>query len=281
MEKMIFDIKNHSVKQIIGTTPFKYEHALQEYIYYRPGILALSSELKDVKILYDEKSQNQGRYDLVVSYNDDEMLVVAELKKDVIDCNAYKQLMKYLTSNESESTVEADKYEYGLLVGTSIEPAVVEKIEKGNNIYAIVLSRFNDNENEYVHTTVYGPKDKFQKDYTKYTLTNLQGDSIQGLGKGRLAYEVVKSYIEANQGKNLDDVKNEFNDVFNKGKITIVIQKSIVDNEPKLKVRYFSEPVICNGEEVLITNQWGVGNIDGMIKKAEKIGMVIEEKNKY
>lgn len=274
MEKMIFDIKNHSVKQVIGTTPFKYEHALQEYIYYRPSLLALSNELKDVKILYDEQLQNNNRYDLVVSYNDDEMLVVAELKKDVIDDRAFRQLSGYL--NKDESTGDVDKYEYGLLVGTAIEPNIVEKIENSKNIYAIVLLRFNDNESEYVHTTVYGPKVKDQKDYTKYTLRNLQGETKTDLGKGRLAYRVIESFIKANKECDYENVVKELGDVLKRGKIKIVDRKEDVENDPKLKVRYFRESIMCGDEEILITNQWGKGNIQGMIEKAKELGMTIE-----
>lgn len=143
--------------------------------------------MKNVEIKWVEKSTAGGRYDMVISYTDSETLMVVELKKGEINIDALNQLSGYLTNNESEENNE--KYQYGLLVGTSISSEVKTIISKEKNIYAIVLSRFSQGAQEYVSTTVYKPQDT--KDYTKYTLTNLQGDIISKLGKGKI---VVRNY---------------------------------------------------------------------------------------
>ena len=91
-----------------------------------------------------------------------------------------------------------------------------------------------------------------------------------------MAYRVIESFIKANKECDYENVVKELGDVLKRGKIKIVDRKEDVENDPKLKVRYFRESIMCGDEEILITNQWGKGNIQGMIEKAKELGMTIE-----
>lgn len=260
----IFKITN-CLTEPIANVYFLYEHAMQEYIISRPKLLALSDKMKEIEIESAEKVQANGRYDLVVTYTDADMQMIAELKKGEIDKKAYNQLNNYLNAEQSKS--EDEKFEYGLLVGSSINPEVIEMIckSKKKNIYAIVLSRFSQSAQEYVSTTVYKPQDT--KDYTKYTLTNLQGEKIRNLGKGKLSYEIIKSYIREDESRTCSDVQKEFADILKRGTLEIVRENNLPEDNI-LRIRYFKEPLQCSDCEVIICNQWGEGNIDKMIKKA-------------
>lgn len=269
----MFKITN-CLTEPIENVYFLYEHAMQEYIIFRPKLLALSDEMKEIEIESAEKVQANGRYDLVVNYTDADMLMIAELKKREIDIKAYDQLNNYLNAEQSKS--EYEKFEYGLLVGSAINPEVIEKIytSKKKNIYAIVLSRFSQGAQEYVSTTVYKPQDT--KDYTKYTLTNLQGDIISKLGKGKLSYEIIKSYIKFKKNCTCENVQETFDNIINKGELKIV-RKNDLSEDNIQRIRYFKEPLQCSDCEVIVCNQWGKGNIEKMIKKAtEVLGMTIE-----
>ena len=123
----MFKITN-CLTEPIENVYFLYEHAMQEYIIYRPKLLALSDEMKEIEILCAEKVGANGRYDLVVTYIDADMQMIAELKKCEIDMKAYNQLNNYLNAEQSKS--EDEKFEYGLLVGSAINPEVIEKIYK-------------------------------------------------------------------------------------------------------------------------------------------------------
>lgn len=268
----MFKITN-CLTEPIENVYFLYEHAMQEYIIYRPKLLALSDEMKEIEILCAEKVRANGRYDLVVTYIDADMQMIAELKKCEIDMKAYNQLNKYLNAEQSKS--EDEKFEYGLLVGSAINPEVIEEIYKSKkkNIYAIVLSRFSQGAQEYVSTTVYKPQDT--KDYTKYTLTNLQGEKIRNLGKGKLSYEIIKSYIRKDESRTCSDVQKEFVDIINRGTLEIVRKNDLSEDNIK-RIRYFKEPLQCSDCEVIVCNQWGKGNIDKMIDRATRLGMTIE-----
>ena len=65
----MFKITN-CLTEPIENVYFLYEHAMQEYIIYRPKLLALSDEMKEIEILCAEKVRANGRYDLVVTYTD-------------------------------------------------------------------------------------------------------------------------------------------------------------------------------------------------------------------
>jgi hypothetical protein len=271
METMLFSVINQMVKPM-KKVPFLYEHALQEYILLRPELLTLSDDMKDIEILWAEKATVGSRYDLVISYKDADMQMIAEIKKGEIDMKAYGQICKYL-SNEEYADRNSDKFQYGLLIGTSISTDVIKEIESSSNLYAIVISRFDDNNVENISTVIYKPL-HVNRDYTKYTLTDLQGNVKSNLGKGKLAYEIIRSYVQSQINPTCQQIQREFQEVLQRGSLKIVIDNKSQLSD-KLQVRYFKTPIVHNNLEILVCNQWGITNIQNIIKIAKKMGMII------
>ncbi len=257
--------------------PFRFEHALQEYILLHPELLRLSDQLHEPEITFCEKSSQEFRYDLVVNYTDSDDTAIVELKKEEIDDDAISQIQKYL---QAEKELAPD---FGILMGTSITKEAQDAIEKSKNLYAIVLNRFDLGEDEVVSTDIYYPQAPSSKDKTKYVLTNLQNKVIFPLGKGKLVYEIIKEYVSSHPLKTIEELQKEFPiELANRGpeaKLQIVI-KNDLEEENKLRIRYFKKPLLCADGEILICNQWGIGNIQGMIDKAKELGMKVTSLNK-
>jgi|GEM_PF-1624666 len=277
METKVFKISN-LVTEEYNKTPFQYEHALQEYILLRPKLLRLSNQLYEPEITFSEKKTSKYRYDLVVNYNDADVTAIVELKRDKIDDKSVEQIEGYLT----DETIL--KPEIGILVGISISESAQTKVQASKNLYAIILDRFDLHEHEIVSTIIYSPLVVKNRDKTKYILHNLQGQVIPGLGKGRLMYEIIKSYIKMFPERTLQELKDIFPDKL-AGRGTRsnmpIIHLNDFNVEDSLRGRYFKESLNCNGEEILICNQWGIGNIDLMIKMAKNLGMKIYSSNNY
>ena len=257
--------------------PFRFEHALQEYILLHPEFLRLSDQMHEPEITFYEKRSQEFRYDLVINYTDSDDTAIVELKKEEIDNDAICQIQKYLAA---EKELEPD---FGILLGTSITKQAQDKIEKSKNLYAIVLNRFDFGEIENVSTIIYAPKETV-KDYTKYTLYNPStNSSITNLSKGKLVYEIIKEYVSSHPLKTIEELQKEFPiELANRGpeaKLQIVIKNDLGEDD-KLRIRYFKDPLTCADGEILICNQWGIGNIQGMIDKAKELGMKVTSLNK-
>ena len=276
MENRLFKVVNKTTTEM-SKEPFRFEHALQEYILLHPELLRLSDQLHEPEITFCEKSSQEFRYDLVVNYTDSDDTAIVELKKEEIDDDAISQIQKYL---QAEKELAPD---FGILMGTSITKEAQDAIEKSKNLYAIVLNRFDLGVDEVVSTDIYYPQAPSSKDKTKYVLTNLQNKVIFPLGKGKLVYEIVKSYIEKYPEKTFKDLNAEFPDSLAKrgpkNKMSI-IHSNDFNAEDHLLGRYFKEPLKCFECEILICNQWGIGNIQGMIDKAKELGMKVTSLNK-
>lgn len=276
METKVFKISN-LVTEEFNKTPFLYEHALQEYILLRPELLRLSEQLHEPEITFSEKKTLKYRYDLVVNYNDADVTAIIELKRDQIDDKSIEQIEGYL---KEETQLEP---EIGILVGDSISESAQAKVQASKNLYAIILDRFDLQEDEIVSTIIYSPLAFKNRDKTKYILHNMQGQVILGLGKGRLMYEIIKSYIKMCPERTLQELKNIFPDKL-AGRGTRsnmpIIHLNDFNSEDSLRGRYFKEPLNCNGEEILVCNQWGIDNIEGIINEAKKLGMQITTQNK-
>ena len=62
-------------------------------------------------------------------------------------------------------------------------------------------------------------------------------------------------------------------------KLQIIIKNDLGEDD-KLRIRYFKDALTCADGEILICNQWGIGNIQGMIDKAKELGMKVTSLNK-
>jgi hypothetical protein len=277
MENRLFKVVNKTTTEM-HNEPFRFEHTLQEFIVEHPSVLTLSDTMKEVEISWVEKKEKGRRYDIVAHFNDSGDTAVVELKRNKIDERALKQIKNYMSARTQE------KFDCGILVGSSISPKTLDAIRKSRiELYVILLNCFDFGEIENVSTIIYAPKET-ERDYTKYTLYDPStNSSITNLSKGKLVYEIIKEYVSSHPLKTIEELQKEFPiELANRGleaKLQIIIKNDLGEDD-KLRIRYFKDPLTCADGEILICNQWGIGNIQGMIDKAKELGMKVTSLNK-
>ncbi len=268
-----YHIYNHLVMPL-DYKPFVLEHAMEEYIIEHPEILNLSDEYSSPIIDGKEVTRGKSRYDIVAKYKNDAFAII-EVKKGVIDQDALDQLKKYLVSEDN--TIEADEV-LGVLVGSEIDSSIINTIEQSNNLYAIVLNRYYANDKESVHTVIYSPTNA-SRNYDKYTLIDLQGKMISNIGKGRLMYHIIRSYIE-DAKPTYAKLKAEFpSKLAGRGVRSNmpIVRENTLKPCDKMYIRYYKEELQCIDRYIVVCNQWGIGNIESMIEKAQSMGMKIRK----
>ena len=286
MTEMLFVYKNGEAVAI-QPKQFCFELAMEGYIADNPNILTNNQldlkepEVKGLEIPIDSKN----RIDIKMRYANDTTAIV-ELKNFPVADGALQQLLNYLKAMRQkmakENGEDADNLQLvGILVGPEFDDEVIKKIESGGQkqdvVYGVELQRYFDDGNWYVFTRWYAPKSK-KKDYTKYVLN---GHTNEPLGKGRLVYEVIKDYLNQNSGIGFAQLKKAFPDSLrNKNhrsaKNHVVEMESSVRQENRF-ARYFKEPLICTSGAVVVSSQWGIGNITPFIERAKQMGYTIEE----
>lgn len=119
-----------------------------------------------------------------------------------------------------------------------------------------------------------------------------------GIGLGRLCFDIFKYYLQKNKGKSYEELKNIFNQPnIHKNLSSQNAKRKVIFNQKDFEhwyyndgikdgdreKRYFgfggySEPIIYNNEKLYFTTQWGNsdGNIDNMIAFARKQDYDIE-----
>lgn len=281
MEQKCYLIKNDECFPM-ELKEFMFEHYLHGYIVDHKKLLMLPNDLNDPDIIGVEASKKNHRYDLLVKYESQQTTAIVEIKKEKIDVSAYNQLVDYIKNyaNNSQSDEKIiDDNIIGVLVGTSIEDSVKVAIETStpNIIYAIVLNRFDYNEYQNITAQVYSPK-SYSRNMQKYILINLQKQRTHEIGKGRVVYEAIKSYVENNPLITSEQLNDKFpSDLLKYRKLRFGVVKLASDVSDDDKGRYFKEPIKCSDGEVLVCNQWEKDNIDDIFKLIGELGMEITE----
>ena len=102
------------------------------------------------------------------------------------------------------------------------------------------------------------------RDYTKYTVKGLG----ENLNKRQLVFEIVKDWASKNN-PSLEDFQAAFPDDVQGGKGFIAKQSEVKD----AKRFNMQEPLtIKNGMHVVVSNQWGVKNIDAFLSLVNGLG---------
>lgn len=274
MDEKIFVINNLSA-QMLDQKPFLFELAMEEYLIEHPDIFFLSSELSKPTIAGYEVAKKGKRYDMIVRYDDSDTTAIFEAKKGVLDSNAIKQVRDYM--EQYGEYMETDSL-IGGLIGSSIDSQTITKIEKSKDLFAIVIKRYDANDKECIHTQIYSPRTKFVKDYKKYKLTDANGTVYKELGKGRLVYQIIKSYLETTPCTITQLQKVFPNSLMMKNKSMYdLVRVNDLKPDNKEYSRYFHEPLQCVDGEVLICSQWGIGNIGEIITYAkDKLNMDVK-----
>jgi hypothetical protein len=122
----------------------------------------------------------------------------------------------------------------------------------------------------------YSSYNRRQKDTSKY---QLNGQPPDGLGKGPLVLEVIKSYIK----KNPDITSEKLQEIFPKrlqGSIGVIDTRENAKTKykGKRKRHFLNEEdvlVLKNGEKIVVCTEWGISNIGNFIKKVKELGFDI------
>jgi len=115
-----------------------------------------------------------------------------------------------------------------------------------------------------------------KKDTTQYVFNG------RTYGKGRLVLAVVEEYIKNHNNITLDELHKLFPKEI-QGSFFVVDSfekaKKIVEGSHINKKRHFIDnPIkLSNGEEVVVTTEWGISNIDKFINKARELGYSISQ----
>lgn len=109
---------------------------------------------------------------------------------------------------------------------------------------------------------------KTEKDYSSYKYKGLV------LNKRKLALEIFTDWIEKENPASLDDIKRRLEGVIKNR--TITLADSVSDGR---KNRYHMNDAIqlASGEFVVISNQWGILNIDRVLNFFRQDGFVVEK----
>lgn len=288
MEKSLLVFKNGQVTST-QQKPFLFELAMEGYIADYPAILSNAKlGLEEPEVMdVEEKIATNCRIDILMRYTNDAIAVV-ELKNVLVDDKALQQLIKYLQIKQEELKKKAEGDEdtslIGILVGPEIDNAVKQNIEangslQGFLIYGVELQRYYDEGSWYIVTNWYAPKPILgKKDHTKYILN---GNKDMLLGKGRLVYKVIEDYMAKNYGVSFADLQKIFPDTLRKVK-SIKVKHHVVELEVNVDpqdryARYFRTPLICSDGNVVVSSQWGIGNIASFIEHSKTLGYIIEE----
>ena len=128
------------------------------------------------------------------------------------------------------------------------------------------------------------------KDITKYVILDIDGNNSEPCGKSRLVYNVVKRYVEEYPDITLEGLKDAFPSEI-QGSIGVVKNIKAAQGlnfdpkKPNLEYtrRYFTKENeilhLKDGTDVVVSNQWGVFNINNFIDCAKQKGFnIIEQK---
>ena len=277
--------------------PFKRELSMESYLVENEGILALDNDsYSDVTIVQEELTLKQGRsskdtdgrIDILATYSS-EYIGVVELKLGELNEIHLTQLEDYLLQKHQileqypdilDKSVSPEPKWVGVLVGSSINPELANKISNGYitkcgvPISALLIQRFKgSNGGVYVTTDVFFKNNSSIKDTTKYTFN---GSSY---GKGRLVLAIVKKFVEDNPSLTYSDLENTFHKNLQGYGGVLATQhdaEQIYSNTSRR--RHFLKPqelIKLSDVTIAVSSQWGSGNIDNLISKAKELGYAI------
>jgi len=281
----------------LDSFPFKRELSMESYLVENEGILALDDDsYSDVAIIQEELTLKQGRLskdtdgriDILATYSS-EYIGVIELKLGELNEIHLIQLEDYLEQKHQiieqypdilDKNVSPVPKWVGVLVGSSIHPELAIKINNGYvtkcgvPIAALAVQRFKgSNGSVYVTTDVFFKSNSSVRDTTKYIFNG------SNYGKGRLALAIIKKYIEENPNTTCSELDNIFHKSLQGSSGVFSSQHDAEDVFLRTSIRrHFLKPdelVTLTDITIAVSSQWGVGNIDKLIRKARDLGYTV------
>lgn len=296
--QMYKHVSTNNIK--LSSVPFLRELTMEAYLIENPSVLSLDNDdFLDPDIIDCELSlkngrdskNHDGRIDLLALYSQNTLGII-ELKIGELNETHLLQLEDYFKKKNQiiechKDVIEKDESSeakwVGILVGSSINDKLKQKINNGyliENTYplaALIINRFRSEDNQlFVFTETYFRNVSRNFDRTKYKFEN------RVYGKGRLVLAIIKKYVENNPEVLISELKYIFpltlhgrREVFE----PLIDAQNIYDTSGRKRHFLNQEDIICLNEniKIVVTSQWGIGNIENMIKKAKDLGFAIEE----
>ncbi len=271
--------------------PFQRELSMEAYIIENPSVLSLESAgLDEAVILLSEEvllngrndRNTDGRIDVLAGYGS-EYLAIVELKMGKLENKHLEQLENYLRERRQilekkpdvwDKEVSGDPKWIGIMVGNSIDPALMLKITSGHSfeneipIAALTMNRFRGKDGSvYVITDTYFVERISNRDTTKYEFNG------QVYGKGRLVLAVLKEYVQRNPGTTYSELGSVFPDHIQGREMFTTEEKALA----KSGTKNFTKPeelIALSDSVVAVSNQWG-RNIGKFLSRCSELGITI------
>ena len=283
-------------EEILESFPFKRELSMKSYLIENESVLTLDDTFCDVQIIEEELIIKEGRpskdtngyIDILITYAE-EYIGVVELKLGQLTELHLQQLEDYLSKKEQILhkypdilSKDSEPKFIGVLVGDSISAELSNKItngyqtDDGIQIAALTIQRFKSKQGRvYITTDTHFKNTLSAKDMSKYLFNGTY------YGKGRLVLAVVKQYVEDNPNISFAELERIFSKSCHNrsskfGVFTTL--ESAKEIETRGRKRHFlksDELIKLSDSTIAVTNQWGIGNIDNLIKVAETLGYKI------
>jgi hypothetical protein len=278
--------------------PFKRELSMEAYLIENEGVLSLDADtFNNVDIVEAELTLKQGRkskdtdgrIDILATYSQ-EYIAVIELKIGQLEEIHLKQLEDYLAEKNqileqypdilSQEVTPVPKW-IGVLVGNSIDPNLATKIRDGyfspdgTQISALTIQRFRGSDGHvFVTTDTYFNNVNTARDTSKYLF---EGKS---LGKGRLVLAVLKRHCEKKPNITFSELKQAFPRICQgpSGVFSTFEEANEILTSSGRKRHFLNtdELIQIEGSTIVVSSQWGIGNIEKFIKCARSLGHIIK-----
>ena len=280
--------------------PFIRELSMEAYLIENESVLLLDNEnFSDIEIIDVELSlkhgrkrkKTDGRIDILAVYNQQTYALI-ELKLGELNEMHLGQLEDYLleknqiveeTEIEDENSIEEEKKWIGVLVGSTIDSILEQKIKNGYLIHdsipivALTINRFRGEDNQvYVLTETHFKNISRNYDKTKYKFNN------NILGKNRLVLEILRHYVGDNPNLTYSDLETVFPKRIQGTRYGVfgTMEEAVNIHENSGYRRHFLKSneiiILSDKTKIAICSQWGIGNIDVFIRKAQDLGYQIQ-----
>src|SRR5699024_2876893 len=158
--------------------------------------------------------------------------------------------------------VKLEHYRDSITQATYIDSDVIIPLKEAED-YLISIKRKEDKQ------MAFRRDQNNTKDYTKYAFKGAR------YGKGRLVLAVIQDFVENSEEITLEELREIFPKEL-QGRLEVLVDLDTAsDINSKGYKRYYNQEDevirLSNGDKVLVSSQWGIGNIDNFIQKANEV----------
>ena len=111
------------------------------------------------------------------------------------------------------------------------------------------------------------------KDHTQYKFKDTY------YGKGRLVLAILNDFVKNNQNCSYIELESIFHKEIQGGVGVIGKYEDVIEKYKNIehKRHFLNDPIsLNNGDKIVVSTEWGTGNINRFIEKAKELGYVIE-----